>query len=203
MRTTHILFTVGIVFLLSACAGLRNGSPSGVTAPTGVASETPQTPTPAEQAPGPAELTTGANPTAQYDNLPECEGGPNRVSGPPPGPPNGQPACRAKPPVKVEAAKIIGITIFPDVREIRVGDTVAFQLHIQLSPPGGIPPKIIPPRETYTSWATDNPAVAAVTVSPRGGEPRGGILTALAPGDVTLSGRWAEHRATRVLRILP
>jgi hypothetical protein len=105
--------------------------------------------------------------------------------------------------VTVDAAKIIGVTILPDVREIKVGDTVEFQMRIQLSPPGGIPPKIIPPRETYTSWATDNPAVAAVTTSTTGGEPRGGILAARAPGEVTLSGRWSEHSATRMLRIVP
>lgn len=196
MRTIYILATVCIVLLVSACAGLRNGSPSGVTAPAGVASETPQTP-------NPAEPTAGA--TARFDNLPECEGGLNRVGGPPPGPPNGQPVCRAKPPVQVQAAKIIGVTILPDVREVKVGDTVEFQMHIQLSPPGGIPPQIIPPLPgtSYTSWGTDNPAVAAVTASTRGGEPRAGILTALAAGEVTLSGRWSEHSATRMLRIIP
>ena len=202
MRTIYILSTVCIVLLVSACAGLRNGSPSGVTAPTGVASETPQTPNPTEQTPSPAEPTAGA--TARFDNLPECEGGPNRVGGPPPGPPNGQPVCRAKPPVQVATAKIIGVTILPDVREIKVGDTVEFQIQIQLSPPG-IPPKIIPPLPgtSYTSWETDYPAVAAVTASTRGGEPRVGILTALAPGEVTLSGRWSEHSGTRMLRIIP
>ena len=196
MRTTHILSTVCIVLLVSACAGLRNGSPSGVTAPTGVASETPQTPSPAEP-------TAGA--TARFDNLPECEGGPNRVGGPPPGPPNRQPVCRAKPTAEFATAKIIGVTILPDVREVMLGDTIEFQMQIQLSPPGGIPPKIIPPLPgtSYTSWETDNPAVAAVTASTRGGEPRVGILTALAAGEVTLSGRFSGHTATRMLRIIP
>ena len=205
MRTTHILSTVYIVLLVSACASLRDGSPSGVIAPTGVASETPQTPNPTEQTPSPAEPTAGAKPTARFDNLPECEGGPNRVSGPPPGPPNGQPVCRAKPTAEFKAAKIIGLTILPDVSEIKVGDTVEFQMQIQLSPPGGIPPNIIPPLPgtSYTSWETDNPAVAAVTASTRGGEPRVGILTALAAGEVTLSGRFSGHTATRMLRIIP
>ena len=189
MRTTHILFTVGIVFLFSGCAGRPNGA---VVTP-----EPPQTTITAEP-------TAGVNPTVQFDTLPECEGGPNRVEGPPPGPPNGQPVCRAKPPLTVQAAKIVGVTIFPAVSEIKVGDTAEFQMHIQLSPPNGIPPKIIPPLrgETYTSWATDNPAVAAVITSTIGGEPRGGTLTARAPGEVTLSGRWGEHIATRMLRIV-
>lgn len=152
IRTIYILSTVCIVLLVSAGAGLRDGSPSGVTAPTGVASEAPQTPSPAEPP---------AGATAPFDNLPECEGGLNRVGGPPTGPPNGQPVCRAKPGAQVPTAKIIGLTIFPEVSEIKVGDTVEFQLRIQLSPPGGIPPKIIPPLPgtSYTSWETDNPAV--------------------------------------------
>jgi hypothetical protein len=145
MRTTHILFTVGIVF--SGCAGRPDGS---VVTP-----EPPQT-------------TTLIGPTGT-----------------------------------VEAAKIIGVTIFPEVSEVKVGDTAKFQMHIQLSPPNGIPPKIIPPRETYTSWATDNPSVATVITSTIGGEPRSGILTARAPGEVTLTGRWGEHSATRMLRIVP
>jgi hypothetical protein len=196
MRTTHILSTVCIVLLVSACAGRRNGSPSGVTAPTGVASETSQTPSPAAQTPSPAEPTAGA--TAQLDNLPECEGGPNRVSGPPTGPPNGQPVCRAKPTAEFEAAKIIGLTILPEVREIKVGDTVDFRAELQLSPPGGIPPQIAPPPRgtSYDPvWETDNPAVAAVT--------RGGNLTARAPGEVTVSVRAFGHSATRMLRINP
>jgi hypothetical protein len=196
MRTTHILSTVCVVLLVSACAGRRYDSPSGVTAPPGVASETPQTPSPAAQTPSPAEPTAGA--TARFDNLPECEGGPNRVGGPPPGPPNGQPVCRAKPTAEFEAAKIIGLTILPDVSEITVGDTVDFRAELQLSPPGGIPPQIPPPRPgtSYNPvWETDNPAVAAVT--------RGGNLTARAPGEVTVSVRAFGHSATRMLRINP
>jgi len=64
MRTTHILFTVGIVFLFSGCAGRPNGA---VVTP-----EPPQTTITAEP-------TAGVNPTVQFDTLPECEGGPNRV----------------------------------------------------------------------------------------------------------------------------
>lgn len=94
MRTTHILFTVGIA-------------------------------------------TAGVNPTVQFDTLPECEGGPNRVEGPPPGPPNGQPACRAKPPLTVQAATIVGVTIFPAVSEIKVGDTAEFQMHFSCRPQTG------------------------------------------------------------------
>jgi hypothetical protein len=205
MRTIYILSTVCIVLLASACAGLRDGSPSCVSCATDVASEPPQTTSPAEQTPSPAEPTAGAKPIARFDNLPECEGGPNRVWGPPPGPPNGQPACRAKPTAIVQAAKIIGLTIFPEVSEIKVGDTVDFQMRIQLSPAEGLPPKIIPPPpgQTYTLWETDNPAVAAVATSTRGGEPRGGSLTALAPGEVTLSARFFQQSATRMLRIIP
>jgi hypothetical protein len=191
MRAIHILSTVCIVLLVSACASLRDGSPSGVTAPVGVASETPQTPSPAEP-------TAGAKPTARFDNLPECEGGPNRVSGPPPGPPNGQPVCRATPTAQVQAAKIIGLTIHPDVSEIKVGDTVDFRAELQLSPPGGIPPQIPPPAPgtSYDPvWETDNPAVAAVT--------RDGNLTARAPGEVTVSARAFGYSATRMLRINP
>ena len=192
MRTTHILSTVCIVLLVSACAGRRNGSPSSVAAPTGVTSETPQTASPAGQTPSPAELT------ARFDNLPECEGGPNRVSGPPSRPPNGQPVCRAKPTAEVQAAKIVGLTILPDVSEIKVGDTVDFRAELQLSPPGGIPPQIAPPLPgtSYSPvWETDNPAVAAVT--------RGGNLTARAPGEVTVSLRAFGYSATRMLRINP
>jgi hypothetical protein len=198
MRTTHILSTVCIVLLVSACASLRDGSPSGVTAPTGAASETPQTPNPTEQTPSPAEPTAGAKATARFDNLPACEGGPNRVSGPPPGPPNGQPVCRAKPTAEVKAAKIIGLTILPDVSEIKVGDTVDFRSELQLSPPGGIPPQIVPPLPgtSYDPvWETDNPAVAAVTY--------GGNLTARAPGEVTVSVRAFGYSATRMLKINP
>ena len=146
MRTTHILFTAGIVF--SGCAGHPNGS---VVAP-----EPPQTTIPVG-------------------------------------------------PITVEAAKFVGVTIFPAVSEIKVGNTVEFQMRIQLLPPNGIPPKIIPPRagETYTSWMTDNPAVAAVITSTIGGEPRSGMLTARAAGEVTLTGRWNGHSATRTLRIVP
>jgi hypothetical protein len=148
------------------------------------------------QTPSPAEPTAGA--TARFDNLPECEGGPNRVSGPPPGPPNGQPVCRAKPTAEVQAAKIIGLTILPDVSEIKVGDTVDFRAELQLSPPGGIPPQIAPPLPgtSYNPvWETDNPAVAAVT--------RDGNLTARAPGEVTVSARAFGYSATRMLRINP
>jgi hypothetical protein len=203
MRPIQILSTVCVVLLGSGCASLRDGSPSGVAAPAGVASETPQTPSAAEQTPSPAEPTAGT--TARFDNLPECEAGPNRVSGPPPGPPNGQPACRAKPTFGGEVAKLIGVTIVPDVSEIKVGDTVDLQVRFQLDPPGGLPPKIIPPLPgtSYTSWETDNPAVAAVTASTRGGEPRSGILTALAPGEVTVSVRAFGHSATRMLSIIP
>jgi hypothetical protein len=198
MRMSYVFANICIVLLVSACAGFRDGSPSGITAPTGVASETPQTPNPAEQAPSPAEPTAGANPTAQYDNLPECEGGPNRVSGPPPGPPNGQPTCRAKPTAGGTIAKLIGVTIVPDVSEIKVGDTVDFQVRFQLDPPGGLPPKVPPPPPgtSYDPvWETDNPAIAAVT--------RGGNLTARALGEVTISVRYFGHSATRMLRIIP
>lgn len=184
MRTIYILSTVCIVLLVSACGGLRNGSP-------GITSETAQTPSPAEP-------TAGANPTARFDNLPECEGGPNRVSGPPPGPPNGQPVCRAKPTAQFEAAKISGVTIRPGMSDIKVGDTVNFQAQLQLSPPEGIPPQIAPPPPgtSYDAiWETDDPAVAAVTP--------GGRLTARAPGEVTLSVRFFGMSATRKLRIIP
>ena len=196
MRTSYVLANVSIVLVVSACAGLRDRSPSGVTAPAGVASETPQTPSPAEQTSSPAAPTGGA--IAQLDNLPECEGGPNRVGGPPTGPPNGQPVCRAKPTAEFEAAKIIGLTILPEVTEIKVGDTVDFRAELQLSPPGGIPPQIAPPLPgtSYNPvWETDNPAVAAVT--------RGSNLTARAPGEVTVSVRAFGHSATRLLRINP
>jgi len=196
MRTSYVLANVSIVLVVSACAGLRDRSPSGVTAPTGIASETPQAPSPAELTPSPAAPTAGA--TAQLDNLPECEGGPNRVGGPPTGPPNGQPVCRAKPTAEFEAAKIIGLTILPEVSEIKVGNTVDFRAELQLSPPGGIPPQIAPPLPgtSYNPvWETDNPAVAAVT--------RGGNLTARAPGEVTVSVRAFGYSATRMLRINP
>jgi Carboxypeptidase regulatory-like domain/Bacterial Ig-like domain (group 2) len=113
------------------------------------------------------------------------------------------PAGRAKPitgPVKPtevwEAAEIIGLTILPDVREIKVGDTVEFRAELQLT--SGFPPKIAPPPPGTSGdplWETDNPAVAAVT--------RTGGVTALAPGELTLSVRYFGMTATRMLRIIP
>ena len=108
-------------------------------------------------------------------------------------------------PITVESAKFVGVTIFPAVSEINVGNTVEFQMRIQLSPPNGIPPQIIPPRagETYTSWMIDNPSVAAVITSTIGGDPRSGMFSARAAGEVTLTGRWNGYSATRMLRIVP
>jgi len=37
-------------------------------------------------------------------------------------------------PITVESAKFVGVTIFPAVSEINVGNTVEFQMRIQLSP---------------------------------------------------------------------
>lgn len=196
MRPIHVSWIVCVGLLVSACAGLRDRSPSGVTAPASVAAEKPQTRSPAEQTP--SDATADANPAARFDNLPECEGGPNRVSGPPPGPPNGQPVCRAKPTAEVQAAKITGLTILPDVSEIKVGDTVDLRAELQLSPPGGIPPSIGPPAPGTSYgpfWETDNPAVATVTSGDR--------LTARAPGEVTLSVRFFGMSAARMLRIIP
>lgn len=45
----------------------------------------------------------------------------------------------AKPYVEREPAKILGLTIFPDVREIKVGDTMVFDVRFQMSP--GAPPR--------------------------------------------------------------
>jgi len=146
MRIAQILSTVGIVSLLSACAGLRNGSPPCVSCPTGVTSETPQTPSPAK-------------PTAEF-----------------------------------ETCKIVSVTILPDVREIKTGDTVVFWPQVQWSPQG-IPPPWPPP-----SWETDNPSIATVT---SGAFTGGGSVTALAPGKVTLTLRYCRHSATRMLRIIP
>ena len=197
MRVIHILTTVCIVLLVSACASLRNGSP-------GITSETTQTPSPAQPPPSTAEPTVGvnptaaANPTARYDNLPECERGPNRVSGPPPGPPNGQPVCRSTPTLEVQAARITGLTIRPDVSEIKVGDMVDFRAGLQLTPPDAPPPQVPPPRPGTSddpAWETDDASVAAVT--------SGGRLTARAPGEVTLSVRFFGMSATRTLRIIP
>ena len=189
MRPIHVSWIVCVALLVSACTGLRNRSASGVTAPASVVAEKPQTP---------SDATAAANPAARFDNLPECEGGPNRVSGPPPGPPNGQPVCRAKPTAEVQAAKITGLTILPDVSEIKVGDMVDLRAELQLSPPGGIPPSIGPPAPGTSYgpfWETDNPAVATVT--------SGALLTARAPGEVTLSVRFFGMSAARMLTIIP
>jgi hypothetical protein len=101
-----------------------------------------------------------------------------------------------KPTAEWETAKIIGLTILTDVREIKVGDTVELRAELQLT--SGLPPKIAPPPPEIGSspmvWETDNPAVAAVT--------RDGSLTALAPGEVTLSVRYLGMSATRMLRII-
>jgi hypothetical protein len=166
MRTTHILSTVGIVFLLSACASLRNGSPTCVSCSTGVTSETPQTPSPGEPTADPLKPIAG------------------------PVKPNEDPV---KPTAEFETAKIIGVTILPDVREIKVGDTVDFRTEVQLSP--GVPPPWPNVPGVPPFWGTDKPAVAAVT--------RGGSLTALAPGEVALSVRFGGMSATRMLRIIP
>jgi hypothetical protein len=101
-----------------------------------------------------------------------------------------------KPTVQFEAAKILGVTILPDVREIKVGDTVDFRAELQMS--SGMPPQMPPPAPgtSYDPlWETDNPVIAAVT--------RGGSVTALAPGEVTLRVRFFGMSATRILRIIP
>jgi hypothetical protein len=85
-------------------------------------------------------------------------------------------------------ARIISVTILPEVSEIKVGDVVEFRMEAQLST--GVPGPGPPP-----SWQTDNPAVAAVAA--------GGTLTAVAAGEVTLSVRFRGASATRMLRIVP
>jgi hypothetical protein len=93
------------------------------------------------------------------------------------------------PTVPPATAKIVSVTILPDIREMKVGDSVVFWAQVQMSagvpPPGGPPPL----------WETDNPAVATVA--------QGGRLTALAPGEVTLTVRVREATATRPLKIVP
>jgi hypothetical protein len=102
-----------------------------------------------------------------------------------------------KPTVEFETAKIIGLTMLPDVRAIKVGNTVVFEMQVQMSPgvpsPGGAPPPPDVPQGPL--WETNTRAVAVVT--------RGGSLTALAPGEVTLTVRYRGMSATRVLRIIP
>jgi hypothetical protein len=110
--------------------------------------------------------------------------------------PTARTTSRATPTVQIEAAKILGVTILPDVRQIKVGDAVDFRADLQLS--SGAPPQMPPPPPgtSYDPlWETDDPAVAAVT--------RGGRVTALAPGDVTLSLHFFGMSATRMLRIIP
>ena len=128
--------------------------------------ETPQTPSPGE-------------PTA--DPLKPIAGPVKPTEGP------------VKPTAEFETAKIIGVAILPDVRGIKVGDTVDFRTEVQLSP--GVPPPWPNVPGVPPFWETDKPAVAAVS--------RGGSLTALAPGDVTLSVRFGGMSATRMLRIIP
>jgi hypothetical protein len=94
----------------------------------------------------------------------------------------------ATPTAIVPTAKIISVTILPEVSEIKVGDVVEFRMEVQLSP--GVPGPGPPP-----FWQIDNPAVAAVTA--------GGTLTALAPGEVTLSVRFRGASTTRILGLIP
>jgi Big-like domain-containing protein len=94
----------------------------------------------------------------------------------------------ATPTASFPTAKIISVTILPEVSEIKVGDVVEFRMEVQLSP--GVPGPGPPP-----FWQIDNPAVAAVTA--------GGTLTALAPGEVTLSVRFRGASTARILRLIP
>jgi hypothetical protein len=91
------------------------------------------------------------------------------------------------PMVPSATAKVLSITILPGTAEIRVGDMAVFSLQTEMS--AGIPPPGPPP-----SWETDSPAVATVD---------SGRVTALAPGQVTLSVRFREASATRLLKIIP
>jgi len=152
-RSVQLLFAVGIVFFLSACANRPLEQPSSPSRPLQQAS-IPSVPCPP---------TTGTPPTQCF-----------------------------------ETAKVIGVTILPDVSEMKVGDTIDFQVQLQLDPPGGLPPKIAPPPPGTSFgpfWETDNPAVAAVT--------SGGRLTALRAGEATLSVGYLGRSATRMLRIIP
>jgi len=84
-------------------------------------------------------------------------------------------------------AKVISITILPEIREMKVEQIVRFSEQIEMSPgiPGPGPPPI---------WITDNPAVAAVDSNK---------VTALAPGHVTLSVHFRGASASRLLNVIP
>jgi Bacterial Ig-like domain (group 2) len=86
-------------------------------------------------------------------------------------------------------ATIISVTILPDVREIKVSDSVVFYVQIEMSP--GIPSPGPPP-----FWETDNPSVATV-------DQHGGRLTALALGQVTVSVNLHGVGMTKLLRVVP